>query len=264
MGKKDIIMNEDLAKRILREVKEVLEMYHIEFWLNFGALLGAVREGKFIEHDDDIELNAWKHKITEHQMQKVCKELCQREFSTYYSTLTDYITIWKDNFNIAFSMYTLNGDKAERPHEHIYKSGVANTISRYIYWLSELFIIKHAGKVNKEALRDIRRSVKFFAVSLANILPESIRRRIAILLRYISMKAGGEYGKTRIPAKFYLNLRDLIFYDMIFKVPSETEEYLVCIYGSGWRVPLKNWKFYDDENRAVVGIEIVKELWDYK
>lgn len=260
MASRELKMDVGLARRVLKEVKEVLDAHDVEFWLNFGALLGAIREGKFIEHDDDIEINAWSHKIDEEKMREVCKDLCQRGFSAYYSTLTDYITIWKDNFNVSFSMYTLRGDKAERPHEHIWET----VVSKHLYLLSEIFAIRRVGRVNNEVVRDLKSIFKYLSVSFTGILPEFIRRRIAIFLRSLSRLTGGEYGKTRIPARFYQNLGDLKFYDMIFKAPSETEEYLECIYGSDWKIPLKNWKFYHDENRANVGIEIVDKLWDYK
>ena len=82
-------MDELKAKKVLKEVKEVFGSHNIEFWLNFGGLLGAVRDGKFIPYDDDIELSAWSHKVSEQQMKDVSKDLCQRGFDVYYSTLTN-------------------------------------------------------------------------------------------------------------------------------------------------------------------------------
>ena len=44
---------------LLRQVKEVLDKYNIEFWLDCGTLLGAVREGKFLAWEHDIDLGGW-------------------------------------------------------------------------------------------------------------------------------------------------------------------------------------------------------------
>lgn len=49
-------MNETNAKKLLFEVADILEDVGIEFYLNLGTLLGAVREKKFIETDGDIDL----------------------------------------------------------------------------------------------------------------------------------------------------------------------------------------------------------------
>lgn len=254
-------MDELKAKAVLKEVKNVLDKYNVEFWLNFGGLLGAVRDGRFISYDDDIELNAWQHKVNEQQMIDVSRDLCSRGYNVYYSMLTDYISIRKDNIPVAFSMYTLNDDKAERPHENVFKSGFSSRIARGIYALSEVFAITRVGKVNKEVLCDFKRIIKFLSVSMVKCLSDNIRKKIAVSLRYMSMKTGGEFGRTKIPAKYYLNLTDFDFYDMTLKVPEQTEDYLKLVYGPDWRIPLKDWNFY--EHKSVTGIEITDETWDY-
>lgn len=255
-------MNEEAAKKVLKEVKEVLDAHNIEFWLNFGGLLGAVRNGRFIPYDDDVELNAWKHKVTERQMRDVSMELCRRGFNVYYSTLTDYISIRKYNVPIAFSMYTLRGDKAERPHENFVGAGLSTSIAKCFYCLSEVFARNRVGKVNLETVLGVKRLIIFLAVTVTGLLPENLRRKPAILFRLMSISNMGEIGRTRIPAKFYLELCDLKFYDMTFKVPRETEEYLKFVYGPQWKVPMENWNFY--EHKSITGIEITDQIWGYK
>ena len=49
-------MNEDNAKMLLFEVANVLDEVGIKFFLHCGTCLGAVREKKFIEWDEDIDL----------------------------------------------------------------------------------------------------------------------------------------------------------------------------------------------------------------
>ena len=53
-------MNEANAKKLLFTVADVLEDVGLEFFLDFGTLLGAIREQKFIEHDEDIDLECLK------------------------------------------------------------------------------------------------------------------------------------------------------------------------------------------------------------
>lgn len=254
-------MNELLAKKVLKEVKEVLDMHNVEFWLNFGALLGAVRDGKFINYDDDIELNAWAYKVTEKHIKDVSKELCRRGFNVYYSTLTDYISIRKHNIPIAFSLYTLEENKAVRPHEPMANASIMTLIP---YILSEVFSRNRVGRINLETILGLKRAIIFLAVTSTSLFPEILRRKIAILFRRISIKISGDYGKTRFPGRFYLELRNLAFYGATFKVPNDTEEYLEFVYGPDWRVPLKDWNFHDPDKRSITGIEFVNELWDYK
>ena len=49
-------LNKDDAKYMLSTIKKVLEQNGVHFLLNFGTLLGAVRDHDFIGHDYDIDL----------------------------------------------------------------------------------------------------------------------------------------------------------------------------------------------------------------
>ncbi len=39
--------------------KKALDKYEIPFWLDFGTLLGVVRDGKLISHDTDNDIGVW-------------------------------------------------------------------------------------------------------------------------------------------------------------------------------------------------------------
>lgn len=260
-------MEEIAARRVLEEVKAVLDSHGIEFWLNFGGLLGAVRDGKFISYDNDIELNAWAHKVTETQMADVSRDLCSRGYNVYYSTLTDYISIQKDNIPIAFSMYTLVGDNAERPHDEGMDLEEAEDnvlLPRIFYYLAEVFARKRVGKLNKESISSLKKVLVFIAVSVTNLIPKTLRRKLAIFFMKTAGKLCGGFGRTRIPARFYLELRDFEFYGMTLKVPRDTEEYLRFVYGPDWKTPIKNWNFHDSDKKSITGIEFTHNAWNYK
>lgn len=44
-------MDESIALEALKRVKDILDYYNIEFWLDCGTLLGAARDGKIIPWD---------------------------------------------------------------------------------------------------------------------------------------------------------------------------------------------------------------------
>lgn len=53
-------MDRDLAREYLLTVKEIFDRHKVKFWLIFGTLLGAVRDGGFIEGDKDIDLATYE------------------------------------------------------------------------------------------------------------------------------------------------------------------------------------------------------------
>ncbi|MEZ4195104.1 MAG: LicD family protein [Candidatus Paceibacterota bacterium] len=58
-----IIKTEDIAElrkiqlRILNELDRICKKNNLVYWLDYGTLLGAVRNGKFIPWDDDIDVS---------------------------------------------------------------------------------------------------------------------------------------------------------------------------------------------------------------
>lgn len=54
------ILDKYMATKALKEVKNILDDMGIEFFLIYGTLLGAVRDGGFVETDTDIDLGV-KH-----------------------------------------------------------------------------------------------------------------------------------------------------------------------------------------------------------
>lgn len=48
-------INRDIAKENLFLFKEILDKSNVKFMLAYGTLLGAIREGNFIEHDFDTD-----------------------------------------------------------------------------------------------------------------------------------------------------------------------------------------------------------------
>jgi len=54
-------VDEEAIIESLKVVKNSFDKYDIEYWLDCGALLGAVRDRKLIPWDHDIDLGTWDH-----------------------------------------------------------------------------------------------------------------------------------------------------------------------------------------------------------
>jgi len=50
-------MNNELATKLFQAVIDVLNRNQVFYWLDYGTLLGAIREGDFIEDDMDIDIS---------------------------------------------------------------------------------------------------------------------------------------------------------------------------------------------------------------
>lgn len=55
----NVPLNKKICKENLEKISYILNKHNLTFWLSEGTALGALREGNFIEHDDDVDLGMW-------------------------------------------------------------------------------------------------------------------------------------------------------------------------------------------------------------
>jgi lipopolysaccharide cholinephosphotransferase len=85
--RKDIPRDLEVCKRNLLDVKEVLDENGIVFWLFYGTLLGAIRDGDFIKHDTDTDLGFYFE--SKENFHLIVEKLIEKGFELYRTTCND-------------------------------------------------------------------------------------------------------------------------------------------------------------------------------
>ncbi len=62
------------APNILLLLVDILEKNEIYYWIEYGTLLGVIRENKIIEHDYDIDIGMLESKIDKVKLEKILKK----------------------------------------------------------------------------------------------------------------------------------------------------------------------------------------------
>jgi len=214
-------MNELEAVESLQIVKNILDKYNIDYWLDEGTLLGAVREKRFIPWDHDIDLAMLYTNIS------IVAPLFEWK---------KHIKLYAKDCEIDINLYHMDGDEAKKSW---FKRNLLGKILDYIiltFYLRNPYIKK---SVMPSVITNI-------IIRIRNMLPDRVNHKFLNLLKDIYIK-NCKVIQVSVPYHFFKNLAIITFYGMKFKVPAKTEEYLTFRYGKDWRTPKKDYVYYKDD-----------------
>ena len=227
-------MDEKSAIKVLKEIKNILDDGDIEYWLDHGALLGAVRDGKFIRWDNDIDLG-----ILSTEVSKVVEKIPEIEREGFRVFVEDRrIAIRKNSTSIDFYIHKIDGDKAWRMW---YVPGIPpeSKIKRRIDW----YIISLAERIKH---RDSYHGKNINERIIFTIIPKFAEGAVRRFLLKLWELLFGKPIRAVVPKFYYEDMDSITLYGMRFNVPSPVEDYLLFRYGKGWRKPDPDWNILND------------------
>jgi len=236
---------EDRLLDLLRQVKEVLDEHNVEFWLDCGTLLGAVRNGKFISWEHDLDFGAWHKKVPEALKSSVSKAFCDRGFKVWiaenHMNIKREGELWAD-----VNFYRLdNNGNAVKP-----TLCPKNLFGKFLrVWLFALWAPYHPRGVSKTK-SPVRRFIAKSSICISRTIPSLLRKRIAQIVFAVYEKVWSKDISWIVPSKLFSKLDTMKFYDMEFKVPAKMEEYLTYRYGKDWRIHKREWITARDDGAA--------------
>jgi len=254
---------EKLAYAIL-DVMEVAQSHGVRCWLNYGALLGLVRENRLLPWNNDAELTCWfDHDLTQ-KFKLITDTMNGKGYHTFFYSTLGAISIRAKGVTVNISCYWRDGIYAVRPHETPVEARNATITSRILYWLAT-FMGAYPSGFAGNCLRPLsnKELFKVALVSTLRRLPVKIRQQFFLKLIHLSGQFSGQFQKTAIPAVYFKNFIMRDFYGGEVLVPENSDELLGFIYGHEWKVPKVDWSFYDDDNKDDTGIKFIDEMWDY-
>jgi len=245
--------------RNFKDVKRVLDLAGIKFWLDYGSLLGAVREGGMIEWDTDLDLSTtddyWNHLV------EVIPKLQELGFYGYSTNIplgkglfSRGLWIRRYGQKVDIMLYQRVKKEMigfvwvrERSH-HLLGKRYLSKIIRGCYFL--LFHERLFGTPHPSDL-DVNMSATFKV--WGNVLrPISApfgyaKTCISKLLTVI----GFRFAVFSVPSHFFDKLTSAQLFGLACEIPSDVDEYLTYHYGN-WLTPKKQFDWTVDDG-AVVG-----------
>jgi len=247
-------MDESRAVSVLSEVKKILDYQKIEFWLESGTLLGAIRENKFIEWDYDIDLGTSEKYMN--KMEDLAKVFKSNGFECYYSLYHHSMGLWKRGISIDIPFWRFTHGNAILPLKY-----AENLIGKVIFYFEWLMLYSCPGKLGAKNSGINYRVGRYFFSKSMDILPPALKIIIAAKLRRFAILTGNRRGLVVTPSRFFKNLSYIEFYNEKYRVPKHSDEYLSYYFGSDWMIPKKNWNYIEVGESVLSETEHVGPIW---
>ena len=198
-------------------ISKLLNNKKIEYFVDCGTLLGIMRGGKILDHDDDIDFTLWNKDIN--KLKTLFLEIKKKNYKiteeSYYGLPHTY------------HLQPLKGGKLEidlkvfRKHQNYGWS-----VERYAKNYGEIGLIYYLSKFSRAPFLLLN---KFIRIKFLNSFINKVFFKFdtwVIPLKYIDKTKNLEGTKLRIPANW--------------------KNYLKFKYGN-WKVPNKNWNYIKDD-----------------
>jgi hypothetical protein len=252
-----------LAQDII-DIAEISKSVGIDCWLNYGALLGIVRENRLLPWNNDAEISCWYTDGIEKRLVQLTDKLNNLGYNCFYYSSIGSLCIKHKNNIININCYFVEGNNVVRPHETASNNGKDPILARIFYWLA-IFMCSYPQKELMSGF-NISKSefIKRLLINIFRIVPKKVRTFSFFKLISVSKFFGGKYEKTSIPKHFFDELVLKDFYSTQLLVPKKSKELLSFIYGETWNIQKDNWSFYDNKNKSTTKIKFIKEVFDYK
>jgi lipopolysaccharide cholinephosphotransferase len=213
--------------KYLLEVSSIFKTYDINYFLDMGTMLGAVRNEDFISWDNDIDLGLLREKINYLALMSAIEKMVASNYDI--DMARNHIGLRKNGVEINIMIYEMHDEEYQafyvkyecfhsfikfirnvKKGEHLYSNGNS--------WKHR---IKKTIIDNKGILKAVPEKMLDIAIK------ETVKRIV-------------------VPKIYFENFSDVTVRGNTFPAPKMKQEYLKYRYGPNWLVPQRQYKYFEE------------------
>ena len=211
---------------------DLLKKREINYWLDCGTLLGAIRDEKLLSWEKDIDIGVLREEINELDIDYIVKEA--KEHGCEVNIYDFVISIVKNDYVLDFKMYRKKGDVFFE-EKLTPKNLIGSALGYFVHAFSSKYTTSRKGlnSFNALVIRTIQFSTKLIPHFLALILVKPFKYLYKEFLTIDNSEA--------VPCMLLNEFDQLEFLGKSYTIPKKAEDYLVFRFGEDWKIPKENW-----------------------
>lgn len=226
------------SQRIMLQVRQALEAEGVNFWLDAGSCLKAVRDGQFLRASD-VDIGMWRSQTT--AILRAVERLRQQGFRVRFQNglpyVDDLILLMPPDdaprsfMGIDLMLYRAIGDEAAKPN--------SGTPVHSQFLVGPVMTLLRRLTVETYSDRNL-------LTRLANLVPLQVRKAAWRCLFELYSRAYQTIWFV-VPRHHFGTLGNVEVDGIAWPVPSKVTDYLEYRYGHGWTKPDRNWRLCDGD-----------------
>lgn len=254
--------------KIAKEIKRICEKYDINYFLDAGSMLGAVRHGGYIPWDDDMDIGMLDSDY-ERFLSIASGELNNEFFIDNYKTNKDCALVFT-KVRLKGTIYIENKGNPNLKHNEIFvdvfpyyfisDDDMERKIEAFLMaFLSQAILAKSGYKVWKGEKWTKR--LKFLPSDIIGCLltKEKMHEIINRLYhkhidtKYLCVHAGSAYNYWYFPREVFDDYIEIEFEGELFKIPEKYDVFLTQAYGDYMTLPPKKDRITHQVQKLDIG-----------
>lgn len=224
---------------ILLVVDQIFRKHEIDYWLDGGTLLGAVRHGGFIPWDDDLDINVRNEDIPR------IREILQAELPSnmaYQDFTTD------SNYTLLMAKVRDRTSIFDDPHYRKCKEQgiyidlipMEQVVSKRIKDKIDFVYIRCLRGIHHYSDRWIERFLGYICYPFVRMATAICRAWIRIVPSHQMGHAYGWLSYNHIEEQYVFPTCDIKFEGYLVRAPHNSDKFLTALFGDYMQIPPEN------------------------